>query len=335
VKALLSVVVLACVVQGVVLTLGRDALSCDFCMMGQGISPYLTSTGRGLTLDVNYIESDNVYDKSQEISSGLQKEGWLIYSLTGFYAVTDRLSLMLTLPYAVKSNFDYTPAVGGTPASTPGVLTNGFGDITLSGRYTLFMRHTLESTFSLGFQGGVKFPTGSTDIRDVNGNPVDRHALPGTGSFDFPVGFTSAYSFGGRYLVTADAVYTLTTNGSWAGNTHRYGNSFNYNMKGFYKFAPSEPSEKSLFGFVGVSGETLGMERGILEDDGSYSFIENLSSGGTILFWDVGLYANLSATTTLNLGFSKAFYHYMNYDPNYDTDPGENYRIDAAITYLF
>jgi hypothetical protein len=319
-----------------VFTTLRSALACDFCMMGQGISPYLTATGRGLTLDINYTQANDVYDKATEVSSGNKKEGWLIYSLTGFYAVTEKLNLMVSFPYAVKTNLDYTAPTDTAAAYSPGVLTNGIGDMTLTGRYTVFMHHTLESTLTVGLLGGVKFPTGSTDLRDVAGQPVDRHALPGTGSFDFPMGYTAAYAFGGRYLLTSDAVYTLTTNGQWSGDTHRYGNSVNYNVKGFYKIIPQEPGEKALFGFAGVSGQTIGQERGVRDaDTQTYSLVENLSSGGTVLFWDLGIYANLSSSVTLNAGFSKSFYHYMHYDPAYDADPAEDYKIDAAITYVF
>jgi hypothetical protein len=63
--------------------------------------------------------------------------------------------------------------------------------------------------------------------------------------------------------------------------------------------------------------------------------VENLSSGGTVLFWDLGIYANLSPSVTLNAGYSRAFYHYMHYDPNFDADPAEDYKIDVALTYVF
>jgi hypothetical protein len=312
----------------------RPLLACDFCMLGQGISPYLTATGRGLTLNVNYTQSDGVYDKATEVSSGNKKEGWLIYSLTGFYAVTERLNVMVTLPYTMKTNLDYSAATDTSDAYSPGVLTNGIGDLTVTTRYTLFTYHTLESTLTLGAVGGVKFPTGSTQNTDVAGRPVDRHALPGTGSFDFPFGYTAAYAFGGRYMITSDAIYTLTTNGKWSGDPHRYGNSLNYNIKGFYKITPQDPGEKSLFGFAGISGQTTGQERGVRDaETNSYSWVENPSSGGTVLFWDLGMYANLSSSVTLNAGFSKAFYHYMHYDPAYDADPAENYKLDVALTY--
>ncbi len=294
------------------------------------LSPYMTSAGRGLTLDVNYTSSSGVYDKATQTYPDIKKEGWLIYSLTGFYAVTDQLTLLLTLPYDEKTNLDYDASSG----TTPGQQTDGIGDVTLSGRYTFFMRHTLESTLVAGAVAGVKFPTGSTHILDYQGNPVDRHVLPGTGSFDFPIGLSGAYTFGGKYQLTADVVYLLTTEGNWNGDPHRYGNSLNYNVKGFYKVLPNEPGEKSLFGYIGASGDTMGKETGVRASSG-YSNVVNDSSGGTVLFWNVGLYANLSASTILNLGFAKAFYRYMNYSPNFDTDPAENYKIDFSITYLF
>jgi hypothetical protein len=306
--------------------------ACDFCMLGQGISPYLTSTGRGLTLDANYTESDKVYNGKSVISDGTSKEGWLIYTLTGFYPVTDQLNVLVSLPYVVKTNLDYD----ADTQTTPGVITNGLGDLTVSGRYTFFSNHTLTQTFLLGGLFGVKVPTGSTHEYDSAGNLVDRHALPGTGSVDGIFGVNALYSFGGDWQITGDAVYNLAGSGDWGGNPHRYGNSLNYAVKGFYKILPKDPGEKNLFVFTGVSGHTMGKEEGVLTDDGNYlTGVTNDSSGGTVLWLDFGIHTTLSATTILDLGFSKAFYHDMNFSPAFDPDPAEDYRLDFSLTYLF
>jgi hypothetical protein len=142
----------------VLILFAQASQACDFCMLGQGISPYLTSTGRGLTLDANYTQSDKIYNGKSVISDNTSKEGWLIYTLTGFYPVTDQLNILVSLPYVVKTNLDYDAQA----ANTPGVITNGLGDITVSGRYTFFSDHSLTRTFLLGGLFGVKLPTGST-----------------------------------------------------------------------------------------------------------------------------------------------------------------------------
>src|SRR5262249_13632249 len=84
--------------------------ACDFCMLAQGVNPSLTATGKGLTLDVNYPQLNKVYDRATAIDSQGKAEGWLTYSLTGFYPVTDELTVLATVPYVVKTNIDYDEA---------------------------------------------------------------------------------------------------------------------------------------------------------------------------------------------------------------------------------
>jgi hypothetical protein len=312
------------------LVLANTAQACDFCMLGQGISPYLTATGKGLTLDVNSVVSDHVYNHTKNISDGVEKESWLIYSLTGFYPVTDDLTILVTLPYASKNNIDLDEDTG----MTPGTLTSGIGDLTVTGRYTLWREHSLESTLIAGALGGVKFPTGSTNDVDSQGNPVDRHALPGTGSFDYQLGFTGSYALASGFQLTLDTVYSIAGKGSWNGRDHQYGNSLNYSVKVFQRVAKTEAGA-SFTPFLGFAGESIGKETGTQMDVGYDPLLQNQSSGGTVLYAQVGLYSVLSQNTITNLSFAKAFYRDMNYDPAFDADPAENYKIDFSVTYLF
>jgi hypothetical protein len=321
-----------CFLAVLLLVTTSDVFACDFCMLGQGISPYLTANGRGISLDVNYTESDKVYNGTSRISEDQQEEGWLIYSLKGFYSVTERLNVSISVPYAVKTNIDYDQ----TTQTTPGELVDGVGDVTLAGRYTFFLDHSLTSTLQFGGLFGLKLPTGATHDTDAFGNPVDRHALPGTGSVDYIFGLNGLYTFGGDWQITADVAYDLAGAGDWDGNPHRYGNALNYSTKVFYKILPKEIGEKSLFFFVGVSGDTMGKEVGVLTDSGNYEDgVTNDSTGGTVLMADVGIHAILSSSTLVDFGFSKAFYHDMNFSPDFDTDPAEDHKIDFSITYLF
>ena len=309
----------------------RDVQACDFCMMGQGISPYLTASGKGLTLDATYTESDHLYDQSSDIASNGKKEAWLIWTLTGFYPVTEDLTVLASLPYTSKTNIDFD----STSDTNPGTLTTGIGDASLTGRYTLFKNHTLTSTFIGGLLAGVKFPTGTTNNRDQSGNPVDRHALPGTGSFDYHLGFTEAYTVASGIQLTSDLIYNISGPGSWAERDHRYGNSLNFSVKGFYRVYPSVPGATSVMPYLGLSGEWTGEEEGVQTAAGYDPGSDNPSSGGTVVFGDLGLYSMLNVNTMLNLSFSKAFYHHMNFDPAFDADPAENYRLDFSLTYLF
>ena len=310
---------------------GTSTHACDFCMLGQGISPYLTAQGKGLTLTMNYVESDHVYSGATSIDPHGINESWTIYTLTGFYPLNENLTLMLALPYVSKTNLDFD----ANTDSNPGTVTSGVGDLTLTSRYTLFTDHTMTSTLIGGFLGGIKFPTGSTDAQDLAGNPVDRHALPGTGSFDFNLGFTGSYTTATGFQLSAEAVYSITTTGKWDGRDHRYGNTLNFSTKGFYRVWSSQPGVKNLMPFLGLSGEWEGEETGVQTDSAYLSNQLNPSTGGTVLFAVVGIHAELSSDTFVAFTFSKAFYHHMNYDPDFDPDPAENYKINTAITYLF
>ena len=315
----------------ILISSAREAKACDFCMLGQGVSPYLTATGKGLTIGMDYRELDHVYNKTDRIESNGKKEAWLTYSLTGFYPLTDDLTILVTIPYASKTNVDLDDSSG----LNTGTLSSGIGDMTITGRYTLIKDHSLESTLIGGLLFGIKLPTGTTNTRDRLGAPIDRHALPGTSSTDFDLGFSGSYSVASGFQLTTDAVYRVSTEGKWDERDHRYGNMFNYAVKAFYRVAKTEAGA-SFMPFIGVSGETTGKEKGTLADDGTYdSEFLNPSTGGTELFFDVGLYSILSQNVLVNMGFSKAFYHYLNFAEGYEADPAENYKVDFSLSYLF
>ncbi|MBC7691926.1 MAG: hypothetical protein H7222_09160 [Methylotenera sp.] len=306
------------------------AEACDFCMLGQGVSPYLTATGKGLTLGINSQELDKIYNKSTAIDSLGKKEYWLLYSLTGFFPVTDDLTVLITLPYSIKTNIEFESASN----SNPGTLTSGIADATLTGRYTVLRDHTLESTFIVGLLGGIKLPTGTTGNRNRTGEPVDRRALPGTGSWDFDLGFSASLAKASGFQLTLDSVYRISTTGKWNERDHRYGNTLNYSTKGYYRVAQTQGGS-SFMPFFGVSGETTAREVGLQTDTDYFPGTKNPSTGGTVLYGNVGLYSILSPTTLVNFGFSKALYHHMHYDADFDADPAENYKLDFSITYLF
>jgi hypothetical protein len=310
---------------------GSQAYACDFCMLAQGVSPYLTQTGKGLTLGVDYSMLDHVYDKAANIDSQGRQETWLTYTMTGFYPITEDFTVFLTLPYAVKSNVDFD----SDHDENTGIVVSGLGDLSVSGRYTVFRQHSLESTLIGGLLFGVKLPTGTTNNRDYFGNPVDRHALPGTGSYDFDLGFNGSYAQASGFQVTFDVDFRLAGDGDWDGRDHRYGNMLNYSLKVYQRVAKTAAGS-TFMPFVGLSGETMGFERGVQNDDGTYdTTLANPSTGGTVVLADVGLYSILGPTTMVTASLSKAFYRYLNYDPAFDPDPGENYKLDLSVTYLF
>ncbi len=64
----------------------------------------------------------------------------------------------------------------------------GFGDLKLFGRYTLYQRDARSQTFRLGAFGGVKVPTGD----DTKTDSLGRLPIPlqsGTGAWDAFAGY--------------------------------------------------------------------------------------------------------------------------------------------------
>ncbi len=311
--------------------LHRTASACDFCMLGQGLNPYLTATGKGITLDSSFTASNSVYNRDSTIDSKGKKESWLVYSLTGFYPVTEDLTLLLTLPFAMKNNYDYDSASNSRPGST----TQGIGDMSLTGRYTFSRIHTLENTWLNGILVGLKAPTGAVNARDSEGAFLDRHVQSGTGSFDYNLGLTSSFSSAKGYQLTADFVYSFSGPGKWGDRDHRYGDSINASAKVFYKVTPVERVENSLYIFTGPLLESTGKEKGVQGNSGYNTDLINDSTGGIVMLWDFGVYMPLTPQTIFNVSFAKAFYHDMNQSDLFDADPSEDYKIDLSLSFLF
>ena len=314
------------------LLFSRHALACDFCMLNQDSPPELTGQARGITLGVNSLMSDHSYDHTREVESQGKKEAWLTYSLTAFTPVTNDLTVQLTVPYSVKSNIDFDDS----SSLNTGTVTSGLGDLALSGRYRLLQSPQAQSAWLLTFLGGIKLPTGSTSAVDRSGRPIDRHALPGTGSWDFDLGFSASYTTDSGLKLALENVYRMTTTGKWADRNHRFGNSFNYSIRAYEPVAKTSAGSE-LSPFLGLVGDTTGMERGAIDPTTSIynTNLENRSTGGTVLFAQLGINANLNINTILNLSVSKAFYRNVNFDSAFDADPVENYKLDLSISYLF
>lgn len=80
--------------------------------------------------------------------------------------------------------------------------------------------------------GGVKAPTGRTDVNDGNGVLFDTEFLPGTGSWDWSAGLAVSQRLGGRTSLHANVLHT------WAGTGEQdtdLGNRVQYNVALAYR----------------------------------------------------------------------------------------------------
>ena len=120
--------------------------ACDYCLLGQGISPLQTQNGAGLRIAQRYTLLDSVYAGTDEVSNPGVKEKYWATDVAGFYSVNDRLLVLVNAPIRkTDGDGELTEGPSGEPEredSTGGA--SGLGDVSLLARYRLFGRHALD-----------------------------------------------------------------------------------------------------------------------------------------------------------------------------------------------
>ncbi|MCG6938017.1 MAG: transporter [Gammaproteobacteria bacterium] len=140
-----------------------------------------------------------------------------MHMLGAMYAPSDKITLMLMLPYVSKS-MDHMVNMGGARFTTE---TSGIGDVKLSSTYGLYANPGADFLFNLA----VSAPTGSIDEKDITTGTTGVH-LPypmqlGSGTWDFTPGLTYVQTFD-DWSWGAQGTYTFRTgendNGYTLGN---------------------------------------------------------------------------------------------------------------------
>ena len=192
------------------------------------------------------------------------------------YGATRDLTLGVTLPI-LERRFRFDDGAGERRT----ISADGPGDLTLVGVYRVFRRDVERGTTQLSFLGGLKLPSGETDIEDSNlprltGQPGTR--LPtslqlGSGSVDGIVGLAGFHNMD-RLSFYADVQGKLNTEGA---QSFRAGNTLFYDLSADYVLLP----ERNMFLILELNGVSTG--RG---DQGGRTVRD---SGGQLLFISPGL----------------------------------------------
>lgn len=299
--------------------------ACDYCLMNQGISPLQTQTGSGLRVAYRYTRLNSVYKGSNEVDNPGVREEYETTELSGFTALTDRFMALVTVPIR-KTDGDGELVEGPTgdlerEDSTGGA--DGLGDVSLLGRYTLQSTHTLDSTTLFAAVLGIKLPTGSTNQHNDQGEYLDSHLQPGTGSTDVLFGFSASHAVG-RFALSANLLASFAGEGEAGSDRHQFGNSVNYDVTGKYRIAPGVAGESAnaLFLSLGLNGESRAKEK--LNGD------EVPDSGGHTLFITPGVQYTVGSRWVLEATWQYAFYQHLN-----AAQLGDDYRLSGAVTWLF
>jgi len=200
------------------------------CQLNTGVSEGLgggTSSGKfQLRFDASYSRMEGFFEGDSEVGlsevmadprfrvmGGVIPESMDMTRLTlsGSYAVTDRLKLFVSVPWVINNMTMkmYMP-MSGMWMTMKMKEVSDLGDVTVSGMYRVYQDRDIMPLTVLSVGVGLKTPTGDYDVKE-NGNRIHAHMQPGTGSWDpiLTVAFVKMLS--SDFLVRADANWHITT----------------------------------------------------------------------------------------------------------------------------
>jgi len=189
------------------------------------------------------------------------------------YGVTGDFAVFGAVPYLDKE-FDLTTPAGQHITRD----SNGFGDLRLFGRYTVFHDDAPGRTFRIAPFAGVELPTGDDDERDGLGR-MPQPLQSGSGSWDPFAGVIATYQTL-DYQVDAQISYKANTQA----NDFEFGDELRLDGSLQYRLWPHELGP-------GVPGFLYGViEANLLHQyENDINGVEDGDSGGTTLFLSPGL----------------------------------------------
>lgn len=207
-------------------------------------------------------------------------------SISASYGLIENLQIGLTLPYYAAVNArdaEYDSETGETEVAT--FDPDGIGDLWLTGKYRLYRGPIGQ----FAFVGGVKFPTGRSNVTNSAGERVEPSFTAGTGSYDGSVAAT--YS---RFLtsqITLDASFQYVVRGTDDG--FHVGNRIDGGVAGAYRFA----EDPATFPAVTAIFESNVRNLGKTEEEGN----PDGNTGGTVLFLSPGVRLALTPSLSFTL----------------------------------
>lgn len=277
-------------------------------------------------VDFNEATDDQLGEARDADPEGdIHSVGNIIQSSVGVVrGVTDDLSVGLRLPYVIRNRVR-EPEHGHGAGDEVEALgdADGVGDLTVFGQYRFF--HQTETKTHAAVLFGVKMPTGSTDVRNSEGELFEAEFQPGSGSWDGLLGLAGTQIFG-PFAVNASLLYSIVTEGTQSTNL---GDIFAYNVALSYRLG------KQAFHPNYVEGERNVVDL-ILELNGEWRDRQNhagevdRNSGSNIIYISPGV--RLAIFDTLNVGLS--FGYPIVKDLNgFQVNP--SYRLMGTISAFF
>lgn len=199
------------------------SLACSICRCGDptfnalGVAAYTTS-GLRAALDWERFDKDEG-DPADEAESQVENRVTMFLS----YGFAGRLSLSARIPYSAR---ELTATAAGEEPET--VNTDGLSDPEISAQALLWASPMsgLGRRSSIALAAGVKTPWGENEATS-EGERIDEHAQPGTGSTDVFGNLTLLYFIDMQSSVFASTGYRYTGDNDYG---YRYGSTFLANV---------------------------------------------------------------------------------------------------------
>ena len=287
-------------------------------------------TSKGVSFEFESKKLDQVYNQKSKIDNLDKSESSVIETLTAFVTINSDTSFYLSVPYVSKTKVDYD----SVNDSNPGSFNDGFGDISLKGRYAFWKKQTSNIGILASVTAGLKIPTGKTNAKDRTSSPLDVHVMTGSGSLDEMIGLSTSTAWNNGYRLNSDFNFTRSGLGIWASHDHQYGNELQLSIKNYIPIYRPENGDYTYYLMTGPDYKIIGKETGTNTSSGYVDTLVNDSTGGKILFWDLGAYVAFGSSV-VSLTYSKAIYHQMNYDSQFSMNPAETNKLSGMMTFTF
>ena len=247
---------------GLMIAAAEPGFACDLCAIYRATEAKASKPGWFVGVFEQYTRFGTLRDGGSKVENeaGQFLDSSITQVLLG-YQINDRYGIQLSIPYIHRS-FKRAEGTGIDEGTV-----SGLGDVAHIGTARGYQRLREEGTFLWNVDGGIKFPTGSTDrLKEEQteeeappGAPesgIHGHDLTlGSGSYDFIVG-TDAYWRWKRLFATAALHYTIRTKGDY---DYRFANDLIVHLKpGVYLWLADEGTLGLL---IAATWETKGKDR--------------------------------------------------------------------------
>jgi hypothetical protein len=274
-----------------------------------------------LRINYEYINQDQIYVGSERSFIGAIRQHHdevstlnRITSLSLGYGIFDFLSVDLNLPFIQRKHSHIHNHHGEKIYQNWNF--SSIGDLILTTDFSLL--HNPEINSSMNLLGGVKLPTGKTNVENENREKADATLQPGSGSTDFIFGVSysrdlfSIPSFYGYSALpmTVSMSYKLNTKGT---EDFKFGNELLIHFSTGYRFIENASfllqvnarfQEKADIGLTDESRESTGGKWLFVSPGLKIHLLETLSVSG---YFQIPVYQDLNGiqqAAPYNLQFS-------------------------------